>query len=733
MSKRLDSRREASSEDGDDEEEDASIFKIGTEVVMNGLPPGNPSYENAVGTITLIDAKTAHLGQSAKVMVNVTSPIGLANIRLAVRFLTLHQRSTLSRIGIALSATFDAALQLLKPARVQVPVLASVNSSESFESSDDQETESVPSTRFRFKVIKCHPEAVPEPDSDIESSSQALSAFQNQMATYMKQLTEWRVVLLYDGIVATNSTIFGPYEIVDMKNQLTNAAAACGFGLTDPFGPRQSTQSCSFSMRCSCGRDRTSSTEPKSYAKVLSSIVASTSTKQRKLRPGRFGGGYMRATTARNRSKFCSCDLEFNFTSEVQDEHGLLSWKFNTRRNCKNKTIHTGHPRTGFAIMSNDVTVIIRGLADNFTVPSILQLLRQQFKVPFTRSQIRYTCIRQNIPLVGHNSIAHSGVLGVAQTLNFLGRTRASGLLLLQKVDGENAGKMFQFSTKTGAIVRLSDYDGSKPVLAPDSSRIFTSVHPSYLGKKFFVWCVAWNWDTEAETFGMYPEVCIIDCMHGAANSTDGMNCIGVDGNLHNIGALRVFVFAQTMEVFRWVFCEAFPALVKNYKKIKVFFSDDDQHMGPVLKLLVGPGKLFPNASYLKCAWHLIRHNIEDIFGKGFGENPWQQRLISILSRVRKCETTEEFEACVVWMWRVVKGMEELGDVRSKLRLKVAAFITKRLDMKESWVMMYQLSLPTHGCSTTQRVESDHGTQRDSGEIPVARLRNTWDYLPYSA
>ena len=52
MSKRLDSRREASSEDGDDEEEDASIFKIGTEVVMNGLPPGNPSYENAVGTIT---------------------------------------------------------------------------------------------------------------------------------------------------------------------------------------------------------------------------------------------------------------------------------------------------------------------------------------------------------------------------------------------------------------------------------------------------------------------------------------------------------------------------------------------------------------------------------------------------------------------------------------------------------------------------------------------------------
>jgi hypothetical protein len=80
------------------------------------------------------------------------------------------------------------------------------------------------------------------------------------------------------------------------------------------------------------------------------------------------------------------------------------------------------------------------------------------------------------------------------------------------------------------------------------------------------------------------------------------------------------------------VLCEAFPDLVKNYDKIKVFFSDDDQHMGPVLKMLVGRGKRFPLAVYLKCTWHLIRHNIEDTFGKGAGETPWQERLISILS-----------------------------------------------------------------------------------------------------
>ena len=53
--------------------------------------------------------------------------------------------------------------------------------------------------------------------------------------------------------------------------------------------------------------------------------------------------------------------------------------------------------------------------------------------------------------------------------------------------------------------------------------------------------------------------------------------------------------------------------------------------------------------------------------------------------------------------------------ITSKMRLKVVAFITKRLEMKESWVMYYQLYLPTRGCSTTQRVESDHGTTRDAG------------------
>lgn len=276
---------------------------------------------------------------------------------------------------------------------------------------------------------------------------------------------------------------------------------------------------------------------------------------------------------------------------------------------------------------------------------------------------------------------------------------------------------MYQYSSQSGAVVRIPDYDSKKPVLDPDPSRIFTSRE----GDRFLVLCCGFNWDADAATFATYNEICVIDCMHGMTNSTDGLNCVGVDANLHNISALRVFIFAQTQEVFRWVLCEAFPALVKNYQNIRVFFTDDDQHLGPVLKMLVGPGKLFPLATYLKCTWHLIRHNIEDVFGKGCEENPWQQKLIAILSRVRKCETLEEFDPCVSWMWRLVKGMP-LGAVRSKLRLQVAAFITKRLEMKDSWVMYHQLLLPTRGCSTTQRVESDHGTNRDAG----VDARNSW-------
>ena len=519
-------------------------------------------------------------------------------------------------------------------------------------SSDDDESGSSQDFRFRIQNSKKTADEVPAGEAgDAHSSTLSLISvledFNKHNVMYRKSVSEWSVVLYYNHSLATNDTVFGPYEMLDMKNQIIHAAARCGFNLTDAHGPRVSEKTSSFSLRCSCGRDLGDKAEPKPFVKALDSIVASTSTKQRTVRPGRFGGGWMRAHTQRGRSKFCSCDFEFNFTSHQIDEHGLFSWKFNTRRNCKNITLHSGHPRTGRAIMTQDVLNTIRGLADNFTVPSILQLLRQQFKAPFTRSQIRYTSKHHSIALEGHKAIARSGAGGVAPCLAFLQRTKATCMMLLQKIDGDDDGKMFTYSSRTPtAVRRIPDYDGNKPVLEPDPSRIFALPD----GRRFLVLCFAFNWDTDAEIFEMFHDICIIDCMHGNTNSTDGMNCIGVDGNLHNVTALRVFIFAQTQETFRWVLCEAFPDLVKNYDKIKVFFSDDDQHMGPVLKMLVGRGKLFPLAVYLKCTWHLIRHNIEDTFGKSVGETPWQERLISILSKLRKCETLEEYDSCVRWM-----------------------------------------------------------------------------------
>ncbi len=201
---------------------------------------------------------------------------------------------------------------------------------------------------------------------------------------------------------------------------------------------------------------------------------------------------------------------------------------------------------------------MIRGLADNFTVPSILMFLREQFKVPFTRSQIRYAAQKNEIALVGHRVIAQSGAGGVQQVLNFSARTKPTCLLLIQGLDGENDGKMFMYNSKgSGGIVRMSDYDMKKPELAQDPSRVFT-----WCGQQHFVLCLAWNWLTETETFGAFPEVCVLDCQNGVTMTTDGMNCIEVDGNLHNVSALRVFIHSQSQDVFRWVFCEAFPIIV---------------------------------------------------------------------------------------------------------------------------------------------------------------------------
>ena len=73
----------------------------------------------------------------------------------------------------------------------------------------------------------------------------------------------------------------------------------------------------------------------------------------------------------------------------------------------------------------------------------------------------------------GHNAIAQSGSGGVTQTLSFLARTKASVLLMLQKLDGKEAGKMYQYSSQSGAVVRIPDYDGKRAML-PRLSSIIT-------------------------------------------------------------------------------------------------------------------------------------------------------------------------------------------------------------------------------------------------------------------
>jgi len=548
---------EVQSSDADDEDD---VFEEGCKVVIFGLPEDMKAYEQAHGVVIMQEQARVN-----KVMITTpTLPLNGTQRRIRLPISMVRRlwdfppkskgpSSVLSKIvgGIAagastIAAGFDAALQMLSRTAVAAPVIEDVED-------DATGNDPIMPSGFQFRVVKCRkPVRDVVQQAVVPGSAHALTVFNLDNEAYLKSLTEWEVALYYKGSMATTSTVFGPYEMIDMKNQLHHAAARCGFGLTDPHGPRESKSSCSFTMKCSCGRERTDAAEPKPFVKDLCFIVGTASVKQKKVRPD--------------------------------------------------------------------------------------------------------------------------------------------------------------------AIDRIPDYDTKKPALPEDPSRCF-----SWQGRKLFVLCMAWNWLTEAETFAAYPEVCIIDCQHGTTMNTDGMNCIGIDGNMHNIGALRALVYSQSQEVFRWIFCVAFVALVVNYRLIKVFFTDDDQHMGPVLKLLVGPGKLFPLASYFKCSWHLIRHNIEDTFGKGFGDYPWQARLISALCRVRKCESVEEFDTCVRWMWRLVQGME-LGAVRCKLRLKVCAFIAKRLEMAESWVLYYQLLLPTRGGSTTQRVESDQGTSRDAG----FDARNSW-------
>lgn len=87
----------------------------------------------------------------------------------------------------------------------------------------------------------------------------------------------------------------------------------------------------------------------------------------------------------------------------------------------------------------------------------------------------------------------------------------------------------------------------------------------------YFVHIMAWNYISSALLFAAYPWTVAMDVQAHVTRATDGFNCIGQDGNNHNIVLMRAYIYNQRAETFRWLLRVAFLELVINFAAIRAF------------------------------------------------------------------------------------------------------------------------------------------------------------------
>ena len=308
---------------------------------------------------------------------------------------------------------------------------------------------------------------------------------------------------------------------------------------------------------------------------------------------------------------------------------------------------------------------------------------------------------------------------GAGDAVDFLVQNMRSDVLLL--LNNCETGSWFTGAVRSSqaknTTVLLTEFKDMK-------AKVFKSIDETRVmdieGQRFLVWSAAWNYPHEKELFSAYPEVVQLDCMHGVTSSTDGFNAVGIDGNGHNIQVMRAFVASQDSNIFRWLFREAFPALVPSAEAIRVFLTDGCKAMISELEAACGVGQQFQHAKMFRCMFHLITKAFEDQFRIGDG---WQTEVKKLLYQLRKCETDKEFKACSEFVLRKIAGMPMLGSPQSVLRAQVLRFVKRRVDCAPLWVLKDQLHVPTRGCSATARVEGTHGHDRTTDRI---NARNSW-------
>jgi hypothetical protein len=387
---------------------------------------------------------------------------------------------------------------------------------------------------------------------------------------------------------------------------------------------------------------------------------------------------------------------------------------------------HENHPFRGTSIRLNDeVREYLLQNAEVLTVAQLRKTVQSRYKLFLEDSQVRYFLRSNKVHASESRAGRESGSGNALDTMKFLLKSKNSKVILAL-IDVET-GKWHtgRYSLPQGSfdvkitILDYSDHDprlNLKPIVNPDPDRCVTVD-----GRVYFVQIMAWNYISSALMFAAYPWTLAMDVQAHVTKTTDGFNCIGQDGNNHNIVVMRAYIHNQRAETFRWLLRVAFPELVINFAAIRAFFVDGWEATLTELRALCQAGSLFPLAQIIRCMWHLLTDAYDRQFGYA-SASTWFTMFKSLFYRIRNCEHENEFKDCSQYVLRLsATNNAEPGDSPFP-SADMVKFVLSRLDNCEDWVLMHHLCVPTRGTTTTQRVEADQGHSRDHD----INGRNSW-------
>ena len=528
----------------------------------------------------------------------------------------------------------------------------------------------------------------------------------------------------------------GCYTVQEISALIQDAADVAGFAVYEHKGhvDRLYGNRCTLKFACDCGRKRYGKEKERQAAEHnvdLATVVVSNCRKRKSTRKNH---GYAPAKTNNRRCKNAECPFQFSiiaYQKGVKFNSNLAAeWHLSSHQRSEHKFEHRGHTlrTTGRIKLTDAAKRYIVDNCESVPIPQLVDEIQRMHLIDTDRDAVRWVVRANNKTAVKGRASGPGSSGSVTDSLRHLLKKKKNEVIML--VVKCSTGEWFTARPALNAasvfytLQAYMDRDSTsraatapEPMKNPDRERVI-----SINGEVYFVHTQAWNYASEGKVFAAYPHVVQMDCQANVNRSTDGFNCVGVDGNYHNVVLIRAFVGSQRAEMFRWMLRVAFPALIPNFQKIRTFICDGCDALLGELRTCCIPGGIFPFAKILQCVFHLLINSYDNQFGYALrrqgGPAPWFQFFKQALFRLKNCESTQEFSDCKNFVLRVAAGWQ-CSDFPTT---DVIKFIISRLNHPDDWVLCYHIMTLTRGCQATTRVEGEHGHSRRSG----VNARCTW-------